>query len=321
MKKLWLILLIGCVVKAGYSQEYNFSQYYLDKLGMSPAFVSVGDYNELGFALRSQWPGVDGGYKIYMAEYQQKLPTFSSGVGARIYGDYGGQSAFSTTCVDLLYGYDFEITGDLKCSMGISAGFIGRFVRQEDMVYYSMIEPTTGEIGSLAEDMASDGYRSLTFGTGIAVYTKETMVALGFHRLANFRLAGDSNYSPMTMAAVANHKIKIGGTQNKLERIVVPGICFSHSRYSDMIMPNVYFSGYRLLLSLGYRIEKSVAVSSAVVMGAGFDLGRIEVGIGHEVETSAVVRQTYGSYEVGLKYKFEKSEKNSDGKTILCPAF
>ncbi len=67
-----------------FAQDYSFSQYYLDKLSVSPAFVSVGDYSEVGAAVRSQWPGVDGGCRIYMAEYQQKLPGISSGIGARV---------------------------------------------------------------------------------------------------------------------------------------------------------------------------------------------------------------------------------------------
>ena len=157
MLKLVTILLLACLWSASNAQEYNFAQYYLDKLGISPAFVSVGDYNEVGFAMRSQWPGVDGGYKIYMAEYQQKLPTYSSGVGMRIYGNYGGQSAFSTTCADLLYGYDFGITDNLKCSFGLSAGFIGRSIRQGNLVYYSMIDPASGNISGAAETLPEIG--------------------------------------------------------------------------------------------------------------------------------------------------------------------
>lgn len=321
MLKLVTILLLACLWSASNAQEYNFAQYYLDKLGISPAFVSVGDYNEVGFAMRSQWPGVDGGYKIYMAEYQQKLPTYSSGIGIRIYGNYGGQSAFSTTCADLLYGYDFGITDNLKCSFGLSAGFIGRSIRQENLVYYSMIDPASGNISGAAEMLPVDAYRSLTFGIGTAIYTKETMLAIGLHRLANLALSGQDTYSPSVIAAVVNHKFKIGGTEHKLEQFIVPTLCFTHSRYSDMIMPGVYYSGYRLLLSLAYRMEKADQMASSVVMGAGFDFGKVELSIGHEMETSKVLRQTCGSYEVGMKYKFEKSEKNSSGKTILCPAF
>ena len=322
MLKHVIILLLACLSYcASWAQEYNFAQYYLDKLGISPAFVSVGDYNEVGFAIRSQWPGVDGGYKIYMAEYQQKLPTYSSGVGARIYGDIGNKSAFATTCIDLLYGYDFGITDNIKCSFGLSAGFTNRSIRQENMVYYSMIDPATGTVSGLSETVPSDAYRNLTFSSGFAVYTKETMVAIGLHRLANMVISGESNYSPSVIAVMANHKFKIGGTEHKLEQFIVPTLCYSHSRYADMIMPGVYYSGYRLLLSLAYRMEKADKMASSVVMGAGFDFGKVELSIGHELETSSVLRQTCGSYEVGLKYKFEKSEKNSSGKTILCPAF
>jgi type IX secretion system PorP/SprF family membrane protein len=322
MKKIALILLLMCLAGASDAQEYNFAQYYLDKLGMSPAFVSVGDYNEVGVAIRSQWPGVDGGYKVYMAEYQQKLPTYSSGVGLRVYGDVGDKSAFATTCADLLYGYDFGITDNLKCSFGMSAGFTGRSVRQQDLVYYSMIDPATGAISGAAEKIPDSGtYRSLTFGVGTAIYTKETMLAIGLHRLANMTIAGSTNYSPAVITVLANHKLKIGGTMHRLEQFIVPTLCYSHSRYSDMIMPGVYYSGYRLLLSAALRMEKADKMATSLVFGAGFDLGQVELSIGYEMETSPILRQTCGSYEAGVKYKFEKTQKNSEGKTILCPAF
>jgi hypothetical protein len=198
---------------------------------------------------------------------------------------------------------------------------VSRSISQGKLVYYSMIDPATGDVVGAAESLPSEKYASLTFGTGIAVYTKETMVAIGMHRLTNMAIAGNSNYSPSVFAVMANHKFKIGGTLNKLEQFIVPTLCYSHSRYADMIMPGAYYSGYRLLLSLAYRMEKADKMASSVVMGAGFDFGQVELSIGHEMETSRVLRQTCGSYEVGFKYKFEKSEKNSSGKTILCPAF
>ncbi|MCR5456226.1 MAG: type IX secretion system membrane protein PorP/SprF [Bacteroidales bacterium] len=321
MRKLVTILLFCCLAMASSAQEYNFALYYLDKLSISPALVAVGDYNEVGLALRSQWPGVDGGYKIYMAEYQQKLPTYSSGIGARIYGNTGNESAFSSTCADLLYGYDFHITDNIKCSMGLTAGLISRSIRQDKLVYYSMIDPASGDISGAAETVPNENFTGLTFGTGLTIYTKETMVAIGLQRLANMALTGTSNYSPSVLSVMANHKFKIGGTQHKMEQYLVPTVCYAHSRYADMIMPGVYYSGYRLLLSLAYRMEMADKMASSVVMGVGFDFGRMELSIGHEIETSSVLKQTCGSYEVGLKYKFEKSEKNSEGKTILCPAF
>lgn len=321
MRKIAFILLLACLAGMSDAQEYNFAMYYLDKLSISPALVSVGDYNEIGLALRSEWPGVDGGYKIYSVEYQQKLPAYSSGIGARVYGDMGRSSAFSSTCFDLLYGYDFSVTDDIKCSMGLSAGLISRRIRQDNLIYYSMIDPASGDISGAAETILGDRYCGLTFGTGAVAYTKETMLAIGLHRLTNMSLIGGSDYSPMVISVLVNHKFKIGGTRDKLEQFVVPSLCYSHSQHADMIMPGVYYSGYRLLLSVAYRMEMADKMASSVVLGAGFDFGRVELSIGHEIETSSVLKQTCGSYEIGFKYKFEKTEKNSGGKTILCPAF
>ena len=50
MFRLAIILIMTCIAGMTAAQEYNFAQYYLDKLGISPAFVSVGDYKLLDLA-------------------------------------------------------------------------------------------------------------------------------------------------------------------------------------------------------------------------------------------------------------------------------
>lgn len=304
------------------AQEYCFSQYYLDKLSVNPAFASVGDYSEVGAIFRDQWPGVDNGFKIFAAEYQQKLAASSSAVGARAYGDISG-GAYKTAALSAIYAYDFHVTYNIKCSIGMEMGYYSKSLSQSDLVYYSMIDPATGSKAPL-NDFAEYGRHSgINFSTGAIFYTKKLLAGIAVVRFANQSLSGSSNVVPTAITAIANYKILLGTstTAHKIDEIfVVPTIVASHSSVSDMIMPGVYFSGKKILLGMGWRYMMSEFNASALAVSVGFNFGDIELGFGHDFDMGPISKSK-GSTEVGLKYKFENSQKKKGSKTILCPAF
>jgi type IX secretion system PorP/SprF family membrane protein len=321
MYRIIVLFLLLFVATTGWAQDYCFAQYYLDKAGISPALVAVGNRSEAGAAVRSQWPGVSGGYKICMAEYQHKLPAVSSGIGIRICGNLSGGGAYSATTADIMYGYSFVVSPKIKCSLGIEAGYIGRKLHQDGLIYYSMIDPVTGSVGALSEYVDNTSYGTIGFGTGGALYTRRAMIALGFHHITNMVIAGENNYQPLMTTLLVNYKIPVGIQPRDGEQFLAPGIVCAHTRTSDMMMPGVSYYCNRLFLWAAYRIQKSVANSNDVLIGIGFSFGNIEISVAHEIPTSSLVRQTAGAYEAGIKYKFNKTEKNTDGHTILCPAF
>lgn len=314
-----LAMLIPGMLKG---QEYSFSHYYLDMLSVSPGYVSMGKSCEAAVALRSQWTGIDGGYRIYMAGYQHKMPAYNSGLGIRISGNSSGGGAFSTTCATATYGYNFHLSYKVKCAIGIEAGYINRSLHQGGLVYYSGIDPATGSIhggeGAIASQEAS---HSITFGTGAVFYTKATTISLGLARISNTVISGPSNNYPTVISVSAGHIISLGGYGALPQIMLKPEVMASHSRYSDIIMPGVYLQARKLLLSLAYRCELQPYRYGAVVTTVGISLGRMDLTIGHDFETSAHIKSAQGSTEAGIRYKFENDEKNSGSKTIMCPAF
>ena len=309
---------------AAAAQEYCFSQYYLDKLAVSPAFAAVGDYSEIGLIFRDQWPGIEGGFKIYNAEYQQKLPTFNCGLGLRLFGDMSGGGAFKTTEADLIYAYEFSLTHSLKCSFGIQAGYHTKKLDQSGLVYYSMIEGSTGSVAPINENVRYDKSGSVNFSGGMMLYTRQTLCAFGLYRITSLRVTGEKNLLPVTTTVLINHKIKVASKvrKDKIEDVfIAPTLNFAYSSSAVMIMPGAYFYGSKLLAGLALRYQKSDWSSAAVVMSAGFNFGRFEIGLGYDVYLSAIGPPSKNSVEAGVKYKFENSEKNSGSKTILCPAF
>ncbi len=298
-----LIAVLGTTVAE--AQDYCFSQYFLDKMSLSPAFVSVGDYSELGCAVRSQWPGMDGGYRIYMAEYQQKMPGISSGVGIRAYGDMQGQAAYRTTGASALYAYEFSMSDRLKCSMGMEAGYCSRGLHG-GLVYYSMIDKATGQAGPMDGQASAPRCGQVYMSAGAVVYTRLTLLALGVQRLARLDI-GDGPGDAMGFSMMANHKFVIDGNPDRERQFLVPCVTYRHTPYYNTIMPGVYYQGYRLMLSLAVRttITKYMA-ASALSAYVGYSFGRLELGLGHDMELQRVLMRAGGATEACLKYKIKK---------------
>jgi len=302
---LHILLLTVLCCRMAHAQEYCFSQYFLDKLSLSPAFVSVGDYSELGCAVRSQWPGVDGGYRIYMAEYQQKLPAISSGVGLRACGNIQGGGAYSSTGVSALYAYEVSLTDRLKCSMGIEAGYLSRGLSQGGLVYYSMIDKQTGSVGPLSDHTSATRYNSLYISAGSVIYTKHTLLGLGLQRLALVDL-GDATGYGLGISVIANHKFVIEGNPDRERQFVVPCVTFAHTPYNNMLMPGVYYQGARLMLSLAMRCSwAGYGCATAMSLYVGYSLGRLELGVGHDIDISGVPMRAGGATEACLRYKIK----------------
>ncbi|MBQ5451704.1 MAG: PorP/SprF family type IX secretion system membrane protein [Bacteroidales bacterium] len=325
MKKTFLFaIFFSLAAGVAEAQEYCFSQYYLDKLSVNPAFSAVGDYSEVGVIFRDQWPGIEGGYKIYNLEYQQKLPSYDSGLGLRFFGNTGGGGAFKVNEFALGYAYTFALNYKLKCSLGLQGAYYMQSFNPSGLVYYSMIDPASGEVSPLNEDIPFEKTGCLNFSGGVIFYTKNTVVSAAMYRFTSMTLSGEKTAMPLMITGLVNHKIKLSSHAKggKIEDVfVVPTINFSHSANADMIMPGVYFYGKMLLAGLSFRYQKTDFQSSAVVTSIGFRVGKTEIGFGYDFYTGAVGTPSKNSLEAGVKYKFENSEKNNGSKTILCPAF
>ncbi|MBQ3688614.1 MAG: PorP/SprF family type IX secretion system membrane protein [Bacteroidales bacterium] len=318
-----IILLIFALTSKTLAQEFCFSQYYLDKLSISPAFAALGDYSEIGVIVRNQWPKIENGYKVFSAEYQQKLPSISSGIAVRISGSTSG-GAYKELRPSAIYAYGFSLSQKWKCSLGMELSYLSRSLDQSKLVYYSMIDPATGEISALNDVVEKSGYGNLNFSAGGLVYSKKTVFALGVYRLTSFDVIKNGSTAPLLLTGLVNHKIVLAkrAEKNKIkESFLVPSICFSHSQISDIIMPGIYFYSKRLSGSLAYRFQKSDSITNTLITGIGFNFGQIELGFGFDFYLGAFQSAVKSASEAGIKYKFENSEKNKGSKTILCPAF
>ena len=322
MQRIHLIILLAFAAafpKGIFAQEFCFSQYYLDKLSVSPAFAELGGYSEIGVIVRNQWPKI----KVFSLEYQQKLPSISSGLGFRISGSTSG-GAFKELKPSAVYAYGFPLSQNWKCSLGLELSYLSRSIKQSELVYYGMIDPATGSVSTLNESIENPKYGNLNFSAGGLVYSRKTVFALGAYRLTSYDVLKNGNLAPLLLTVLINHKFVLAKRAEKheiKESFIVPSVCICHSQIADMIMPGVYFYGQRLSAGLALRIQKSDCVTNTAVTCIGFNFGQIELGFGYDFYFGAFADSLKSASEAGIKYKFENSQKNKGSKTILCPAF
>lgn len=307
-----------------YGQEFYFSQHYADKLSLNPAYAAVGDDCELGVLVRNQWPGVSGGYRIYMAEYQQKFEASQTGIGVKVVGNLKGGGAFATNGFSVCYARKIDLSLRWKCSLALQGNLSIQKIDASKLVFYSMIDPAFGTISGADASFVTQKASQLFFSVGGLVYNQNTMLGVSAHGLACVKLAGEKCSSPVYLSALANRKIAVGKRKinAKAETIyVVPSIIYRHVGEENMFVPGIYFSGVIFGASIAYKWQKGSYNSGAVTIGLSFNVGNYKIGYAYDYETTPLQSQAVGSHEVGVKYKLFSNKKNNGGKTILCPAF
>ncbi len=90
-------------------QDPTFSQFYANKLYLSPSFAGATEQYRFAMNYRNQWPAVPGVFRHYSISFEKAMPSFNSGIGILATYDVAGSGNLSTTNIGLLYSYDFNI--------------------------------------------------------------------------------------------------------------------------------------------------------------------------------------------------------------------
>lgn len=312
------------MAEKNYAQEYYFSQHYADKLSLNPAYAAVGEDSEISLIVRNQWPKIKNGYKIYMADYQQKLPTMQAGLAVKAVGSLKGGGAFTTNEISICYAKKIDLSLQWKCSLAMQINYSAQKVNTDKLVFYSMIDPAYGTISGADASFINQKASQMFFSTGGLFYNKNTMFGMAAHGLAYIKINGEKNTLPVYLSALANRKIEAGKRKinSHLEtNYIIPSIIYRRIGTNNQIVPGVYYSGAIFGAAIAYKYQKGSYQSGAITLGISFNIKNIKIGYAYDYETTDIQTQSAGSHEVGIKYNLTTNKKNNGGKTILCPAF
>ncbi|MCQ2974274.1 MAG: PorP/SprF family type IX secretion system membrane protein [Bacteroidales bacterium] len=321
MKKIYIFLVIILSSITTYSQEIYFSQYYADKLSINPAFSGLKECKEINLILKHQWPNIGNGYKTYCASYIQNLNR--CGIGFRTYGTSSGET-FYNNYFAVSYSTKVKLTRRFRCSAGIEISYFNQKIKQNNLVYYSMIDPSNGNISGLQEYTDIPTNNLLDLSLGLMIFDNKTIASVAIYNIVNFDISNNNDRDNKIISALLSHKINIPHlikNQKYETSYLIPSIIYRRQCSTNTIQAGIYLDSYPLIAGITYRIEKNEYKASAIIASIGISVKNIQIGYGHDFEISPIIKKTYGTHEIAVKYKLGNNKKNEGRQTILCPAF
>ncbi len=124
MKKLRYILffLLACIYIADAQQMPQYSQYMFNDYITNPAIAGTKEYYQARSNNRYQWTGIVDAPKTYTLSIYGPDKRKDIGYGGYAFNDVTGPT--SRTGIYGSYSYNFRIDGDIRISLGLSAGLL-----------------------------------------------------------------------------------------------------------------------------------------------------------------------------------------------------
>ncbi|MBO4372021.1 MAG: PorP/SprF family type IX secretion system membrane protein [Bacteroidales bacterium] len=319
MKKLIATIALIVAAISTEAQEIYFSQYFADKLSINPAFASTQGNSCISAILRQQFPSADGGYKTYAASYMQNLGR--CGIGVRAYGTTAGafyQNQFSAT-----YANTVTISRKIKCSAAVEAAFCAKNLKQNKLVYYSMIDPLDGSINNNQPSIEYTSPRTMAMSVGILLTSGATTAGVAMYNVAQHKISGEDGI-PKTISVFAQHKIALTKSlkNSHIETsCLIPSIIYRRQSDINTIQAGVNIDNTPVIGGIAYRIQTGEYTFHTLVATIGTTIGKVRVGYGHDFDLSSITKNSYGAHEIAVTFKLSDGKKNKGYETIKCPAF
>lgn len=149
------------------AQDPTFSQFYINRLYLSPALVGLDPGTTFNVSYRNQWPGVSGAFNTASASVELQEPCLGSAFAASGFYDRAGEGGFQTLGFGLHYAY---IIGPKHSNIhvGMRGGFVQRSVDWSKLVFSDQLDPVYGIVRGTGAEQVMDQVIYPDFDAGIA---------------------------------------------------------------------------------------------------------------------------------------------------------
>lgn len=296
--KLRAILAAGLFVAAAGNvraqQDPQFTQFYFNKLMINPATAGHHDNICVSMFNRFQWTGFKGAPFTNQISVDASLKTFVKqdiGVGLTVFNDNIG--FFNTTGLRAAGAYRFKI-GPGRLGVGIDLGFMNMMLNgagwQPPQTSNDPLIPANGS--------------SMVFDAGVGVYyhTPKWYAGVSAKQLPGMRFKNLSYRSARHMFFTGGYTFKGVGSPNldiNPNAIIKTDLAtVSFDVNVNFIIKERYWAG------LTYRFQDAVALNLGMIIWQN-DKHSFTAGYSYDLTTSRLLKFSYGTHELMLKYCFK----------------
>lgn len=305
-----------------FAQDFHYTQFYANKLYLSPSFAGATAQNRFIANYRNQWPAVKG-FITYAASFDHYFANFNSGLGFMMMKDVAGDGNLGITNLGIYYSYDGRINDNLHFRPGVSLSYRQNSIDQSKLRYSSQIgsDGTEPPTSSFSKDRVS----APDAGASSILYTKNWWLGLTVDHLMrpNMSLMGNVDKMPLKMALFGGATIIRNGKLLKPvpETVSLAFLCqkMGTSLQTDL---GLYWAKIPLTFGLWYRgipILNSDRGDMLAVL-VGFKTNHFGIAYSYDFTISNLVNMTSGAHEISISYEFSKKLKKKL-HAVPCPEF
>ncbi len=327
VKRLYILITFSLfLIKTGFSQDSQFSQFYASPLYLAPSFAGSTDGDRIALNYRNQWPALTKSFQTYSLGYDHYFPHLKSGVGILVYREQAGASNLSTTNIGIAYSYKFSFRNKWRVSPGLSFFYTQRNIDFDALLFEdelrSDITTGTGELQILEKKADIDASFS------VLAYNKNYWMGFTWDRILkpNRSLTGDVIEDPFKFSIYGGTKFKIFDRYNWASgQSISPSFLFKmQDKYTQLDL-GLYWYQMPLVIGLWYRgipVFKELVSNDALAFLLGFKIDQVSVGYSYDLTISKLTGLTGGTHEISLNYFFNQGvTQREKRKGIPCPAF
>lgn len=328
MKKLLLSLLaFSCLVGGNVkAQDPQFSQFYSNKLLLSPAFAGTGMGPRIALNYRRQWANIPGFYRTIAASYDMPLQFGNTrhGVGLSLMADQAGEGNLSKLDIILHYAYELDLGDNHAIRFGLGGG-----IQQASLDFYRLrfsdqINPQLGFVNPTQEVKPIDSRIIEDIRAGLTYFSKRAWLGFNADHITEpkqkFMVGGITDKDivklPVKLQAFGGYQIPLDGENGKTS--LTPAFLFKTQRPFWQLDLGCYVNFDPLVVGVWYRNQ------DAVIGLVGLKYNQFSFGYSYDYTISRLTnRVTTGSHEISLVYEFEQAQKAKKmrHRTLPCPRF
>ena len=307
------------------AQDFEFTQFYANKLFLSPSFAGATAQNRFIANYRNQWPGVNG-FVTYAASYDHFFPNFNSGIGTMLMYDVAGDGNLGTMNLGLYYSYDFSLTELIHIRPGVSLSYIQRSLDYSKLTFSDQFTSSNTSPSPIETRNGKDRVGAPDAAVSSIVYAQNWWVGTTFDHLMrpNVSFVGNEDRIPIKYAIFGGATIyRKGRLLRPVDQTVSLAFLMRGMQKSLQTDIGLYWAQIPLTLGLWYRgipvfnSERGDAFAILVGLKTKSHLG---IGYSYDFTISNLVNHTSGAHEVSLSYEFSKLHRKKM-HSVPCPEF
>lgn len=280
--KLTLVTIISLISVLTQAQDVRFTQAMYNPLTINPSMMGLNTDVRAVLQTRSQWNGIEGGYKTYSLGLFSPLFIGSDytkiDLGLTAINDVEG--AYNTLNIALAGAYNFRLSDKSFLSLSLQGGFVQKsldlsVLTFDEQYVNGQFDPTnpTNELE------LNDRLSAADFSTGVLWYTTPTPLNLGHARniefftgLSVFHLTSPPNQSHTGLQRVPSRRFSLQGgfKVEGLDKVDVTPFVYvnrqaGNTNFALNILVDVRFKKYfKLTTGASYRAKDATSVLAGV---------------------------------------------------------